>query len=325
MILLIFFYCFSVFLVIATLLPFIRKDHWTFRAFEFPRLQKFFLNLLALALGIYLVNENTTVLIVNGVLALNALYIGYLIFPFTPLSKKTMASAKSSASSFKILISNVYQDNTHFDKLRRRIEKVKPEIILLVETDEKWMKALQECTSSYPYRLEHPRDNTYGLLFYSQFPMSESEVRFLIKEDYPSIRTRLQLPNSEFTWFYGVHPPPPSPTERTYSTDRDNELWLVAHEVKDKQEAVIVAGDLNDVAWSYTTDQFIEISGLLDPRRGRGIFATFHAKNILMRWPLDHIFCSDHFALVKMKRLKNIGSDHFPVLVELSASGSRQR
>ena len=69
----IFFYCFSAFLVIATLLPFIRKDHWTFRAFEFPRLQKFFLNLLALSLGIYLMSENPTVLIFDGVLVLNVL------------------------------------------------------------------------------------------------------------------------------------------------------------------------------------------------------------------------------------------------------------
>ena len=32
-----------------------------------------------------------------------------------------------------------------------------------------------------------------------------------------------------------------------------------------------------------------------------------------MRWSLDHDYHSTDFALVKMKRLAHIGSDHFPV------------
>ena len=75
---------------------------------------------------------------------------------------------------------------------------------------------------------------------------------------------------------------------------------------------------MNDVAWSRTTRLFRKISQLLDPRRGRSLCNTFHAGYFFMRWPLDHLFHSRHFTLIDMRRLRNIGSDHFPVLVRLA-------
>src|SRR5690606_33213746 len=115
-----------------------------------------------------------------------------------------------------------------------------------------------------------------------------------------------------------LHPAPPSPTENENSTERDVELLVLARSLSDIQEPVIVAGDLNDVAWSRTTRTFRKISGLLDPRIGRGTFNTFHANYWFLRWPLDHLFHSRHFTLVTMKRLESIGSDHFPLLTTLA-------
>ena len=59
------------------------------------------------------------------------------------------------------------------------------------------------------------------------------------------------------------------------------------------------------------------LMGNRDPRCGRGMFNTFHADYPFMRFPLDHVFHSAALALVAMRRLPHIGSDHFPILVEL--------
>ena len=91
----------------------------------------------------------------------------------------------------------------------------------------------------------------------------------------------------------------------------------VAFEVEKESKPCIVMGDLNDVAWSMVTKLFRKVSGLLDPRRGRGFYSTFSADNWLVRFPLDYIFCSSHFGLVTMKRMPYNGSDHFPMFIHL--------
>jgi endonuclease/exonuclease/phosphatase (EEP) superfamily protein YafD len=102
------------------------------------------------------------------------------------------------------------------------------------------------------------------------------------------------------------------------STERDAELLMVGRIISQHDRPTIICGDLNDVAWSRTTKLFQKISGLLDPRIGRGLYNSFHAHYPLIRFPLDHVFHSNHFRLVELKRLPNVDSDHFPIYVSLS-------
>ncbi|MCA1764290.1 MAG: endonuclease/exonuclease/phosphatase family protein, partial [Flavobacteriales bacterium] len=193
--------------------------------------------------------------------------------------------------------------------------------LLMVETDKWWKdKSLDGFGEKYPHQILENRENTYGMLLFSKFPLHEVKVRHLIKDEVPSMSMEVELADGRRMKLYCIHPEPPIPSENPRSTDRDAEILLVGKEAKNEEIPVIVAGDLNDVAWSYTSILFQKISGLLDPRRGRGFFSSFHAKYPLLRWPLDHIFCSGHFKVHKMKRLPGIGSDHFPIYIELQIS-----
>jgi endonuclease/exonuclease/phosphatase (EEP) superfamily protein YafD len=119
-----------------------------------------------------------------------------------------------------------------------------------------------------------------------------------------------------------VHPRPPQPA--VDMAERDAELVLVGRQAKASGAPTIVAGDLNDVDWSQTTQLFQQVSGLLDPRRGRGFYATYHTDYPVLRYPLNHLFHSREFRLRRMAVLDHFGSDHFPLLVELSYEPEHQ-
>jgi endonuclease/exonuclease/phosphatase (EEP) superfamily protein YafD len=217
-----------------------------------------------------------------------------------------------------MLVFNVLMDNRKSQKLLALIDQHDPDIVLAVETNERWKQELASLEQSRPHTVLQPQDNTYGMLLYSRLELRDAEVKFLVEDDIPSIHARVVLRSGVEVQLRCLHPRPPAPQESDRTTERDAELLLVGKELKGKDDPALVAGDLNDVAWSRTNDLFQSVSGLLDPRVGRGFFHTFSANWHFIRFPLDHVFSSKHFRLVDFKRLPHCGSDHFPVFIALS-------
>ena len=218
-----------------------------------------------------------------------------------------------------LLESNVLQTNRDAERLVAVARGADADVMVFVETDAWWQQRLDAAfAASHPHGLRCALPNTYGMLLYSRLALEEPRIDFLLQDDIPSMQARVRLAAGDRVWLNCVHPRPPAPGESDESLARDAELLLVGARVRDAALPVIVLGDLNDVAWSHTTRLFQKTSGLLDPRKGRGFYSTFHAAWPGLRWPLDHVFFSDDFRLVSMDRLGAVGSDHFPVCVVLS-------
>jgi endonuclease/exonuclease/phosphatase (EEP) superfamily protein YafD len=306
-------------LVIAVILPLVRNDYWIFRILEYPRFQKFVLCSVMLLFWTIPPYENPLTAWGAGAMLLCCVYLFYKIFPYTALSKKEMASVQqgNSATRIKLFTANVYQDNDNYDLLLAQIAGNDPDIVFLVETDQKWEDGLKELNVKFPHTLAKPLPNTYGMLLYSKLELVQADIKFLVENDVPSAHIVVRLKSGQPLQFYGLHPKPPVPKEDIRSNAKDKELMKVAGLAAQNDLPVIVMGDLNDVAWSYTTELFRKSSHLLDPRRGRGFYSTYSAKNPLMRFPLDYVFCSNDFGLVEMKRLPRFGSDHFAMFIHL--------
>lgn len=313
----------SVLFIALSWAPLLPSSHWLVRVWEFPRLQIAVVISLLLAGYVFKATYYTpltgfTIAIVAG-LIVSLIYQVIWIIPYTPLYKREVkrVGVENAKKTLSVLSSNVYMPNDDFRKLIEHVRNKQPDFLVTLESNEKWQKGISELESQYPYRKYCPLENLYGMHLYSKIPLKEVMLRFLIEDDVPSMKVKINRHGQDVTLYF-LHPKPPSPTENTYAKPRDVELTLVGHEIAKIKGPIIVAGDLNDVAWSPTTRKFKKISGLLDPREGRGFFNTFHAKYPLVKWPLDHVFHSKHFALVNIEKLKSVGSDHYPLYTELA-------
>lgn len=308
-------------LVTATLLPLWRHPHWIIRGMDFPRLQ------LAIGATILLLTQLSLLdfgEITPWILSLVTLFCLawqlWWIIPYTSFWPLEVRAATDSSDDrrLSILTSNVLTSNHNAEALLALVRQHQPDILVTLESDQWWQDRLDTLQPEMPHSIKCPLDNLYGMHVYSRLPLDEPKIEFLVQDQIPSMHALLKLRTGDRVRMHFLHPAPPSPTENEESSERDAELVIVARSVAESDQPVIVTGDLNDVAWSATTRLFRKISGLLDPRVGRGMFNTFHANYPFIRWPLDHLFHSHHFTLHSMQRLPPIGSDHFALLTELA-------
>ena len=300
----------------------IPRDEWWIRGADFPRLQILVLGFIAFILFLLVDHPWNWLnqLLFIGLMAALA-YQLKMVLPYTFIWKKQVKQVKQDQldpqRQISLVVSNVLTTNTKYHLLIEQIQIHQPDLVLTLETDQNWQNALSVIEADYPYRVPVPLDNLYGMHLYSKLELSNTQVKFILSDEIPSIHTTVILRSGQPVQLYCLHPKPPSPTEAKDSTLRDAELLIVGDQIKDLDESCIVMGDLNDVAWSRTTRLFQRISGLLDPRVGRHYVNTFHADYPFFRWSLDHVFHSTDFALVHMERLPHVGSDHFPVFLVL--------
>jgi endonuclease/exonuclease/phosphatase (EEP) superfamily protein YafD len=318
----------TVLMVVMTLLPLWKNPKWWVRALDFPRLQLCTLALgLLVAQALLLSYDDTLPFFITALSVLCLAYHAWWIIPYTRLWPCEVSNAlPEEAPRISVMAANVLTPNRNAEGLKALVRQHTPDILVTLETDIWWERQLDDIACDYPHSIRCPLDNLYGMHIFSRLPLENPETSFLVEDDVPSMHALVAINEQLKVRMHFLHPAPPSPTENDASTERDVELLLVAKSVEDDGDVpIIVAGDLNDVAWSANTRLFRKTSGLLDPRVGRGMINSFHAKYWFLRWPLDHLFHSHHFRLIRMQRLPYFGSDHFPVLVELQYAPDREQ
>jgi endonuclease/exonuclease/phosphatase (EEP) superfamily protein YafD len=304
---------FAAALAVVTLLPLSASRAWWVRMWDFPRVH------LAAGFGLValasLALPGTARLILLALAAAGGGYQLWRIRPYTRLARREMEFAPDAPDGITLLTANVLKENTDHARLAAMIERSDPDVLFLMETDLRWIAALEPVLARYPTVLREPRDDHYGLVFATRLTTNDARVVYLTRDETPSVLAEMIGPGGQAFRFVGLHPQPPIPGQDT--EERDAQITYAARFARRSGVPIVAMGDFNEAAWSDRAQHFKRVGGYVDPRVGRGLFASFNANHPLIRCPIDQIYVSAEIAMVSFMLLPPFGSDHLALLARI--------
>jgi len=188
----------AVLVIWLSLWSLIPRDEWWFRGADFPRLQILAIGIIAL-LGLLFMQTEWTLsreVLLLGLIAAVAFQLK-MVLPYTPIWRKQVQQVKQEQlnpeQQISLLVANVLTPNHQYDLLLKHIDDLQPDLVLTLESDQNWQDALQPIEKQYPYRVAVPLDNLYGMHLYSRLRLDDSEIKFILSDEIPSIHASVKL------------------------------------------------------------------------------------------------------------------------------------
>lgn len=241
-----------------------------------------------------------------------AVNLAVLLAP-QPLGQRAVASV-TEGQGLSLLLTNVQRVNTLHNPIIQYIEAEQPDIVAVLEVDTAWRHDLDARLDAYPRRLIRAQDNNFGIGVYSRVPLIDPEVLDLSGAGVASLLFRVMLGGKPVRILV-THPVPPTGQEQ--AGFRDRQLAAIARMAKSGSAPIIVIGDLNLTPWSPRFRALLDNGGLADSRVGFGHHATWPAWLPLLGIPIDHVLVGHGIKVYRREVGPAVGSDHYPVLVEV--------
>jgi endonuclease/exonuclease/phosphatase (EEP) superfamily protein YafD len=237
-----------------------------------------------------------------------------------PYAVSTADSKTASAPAVRVMQANVLLKNHDYDRVIKAIQKYNPDILSLQEVDPGWLESLHPALKAYPYHIERVHVGRYfGIALFSKLPLSNVQIRYLDGVSRPVLLADVLLGGQKIM-LAAMHPYSPGSLVRYYNRDRQLQAFVKTRQAL--RENLILLGDLNNSPFSVSFRDFLKQSGLKDARIGQGVYPTWPALLPLLWIPIDHVLVSPAFEVTGLQTGPYIGSDHLPLIVDLSFKGS---
>src|SRR5690606_9404550 len=125
---------FSLLLIVMSVLPFVKNQHWVFRVPEFMKVQLLVLQGLSLALNIFLPEKNLWFWVINGFQVALVVYHFYILIRYTKFYRRKSASQNANAQTIKVISANIYQFNSKYEKFHQLIHNYSPDVFITFES-----------------------------------------------------------------------------------------------------------------------------------------------------------------------------------------------
>jgi endonuclease/exonuclease/phosphatase (EEP) superfamily protein YafD len=197
-----------------------------------------------------------------------------------------------------------------------------------------WKNALSaELSKTFPAKVEAVRDDPYGIAVFCRSKIASSEIIHLAGYEWPTITCAVPFGDQTLK-IYSVHIKGPLPMDGW--TKQANLLSDLATKIQTCPSAV-VCGDFNMVPWATNFRRLLNDAQLCDTRAGFGLQCSWPSErpivvsklfklpiklelfgaNWLVALPNDHCLVGKRLTAVNRQVGPFVGSDHFPVCVDL--------
>ncbi|MBI3415176.1 MAG: endonuclease/exonuclease/phosphatase family protein [Verrucomicrobia bacterium] len=213
----------------------------------------------------------------------------------------------------RAVLINVRTENQRHDLVRSFLAETNPDFIVLEEVDSKWIAALAELKRTHPHSIVEAREDNFGIAFFSKLPIQRGETLFLGGAEIPSLIVRFDSLGGALT-ILATHPLPPGGPE--YSRTRNAQLAAIPSCVAQERGGIVLLGDLNATPWCHPFRKLVVASGLKLGGIESGFHASWPVDFFPLRIPIDHCLINSNVVVTAEKTGPNIGSDHFPLVVD---------
>jgi endonuclease/exonuclease/phosphatase (EEP) superfamily protein YafD len=234
--------------------------------------------------------------------------------PVLPLYLGSPRTAAAGTERLRLLLANVNWHNREGERLAGWIEETQPDVVVILEATPAFVAGLEGLAATFPYRVQELHPDPRGIALLSRRPLQAGDTFTFTRDGFPTAVARLAAARP--LAIAGTHPPPP----RTPGglNVRNEEMAALAQWVRRQPGEVIVLADLNSSPWSPSFANLLRATSLRDARAGFGRAATWPVFNPLLRIPLDYTLVSEGILVHHFDVGPDVGSDHFPVIVDVS-------
>lgn len=218
----------------------------------------------------------------------------------------------------RIVSFNLQAQNERYDEVVGFLAEEEPDIVFLHEASRPWEEAMEGAELGYQMTRTRDEEHIFGTLVLTA---AEAEVEgFGFTEREPrAVEVQVRIPDGPTVSILGIHPLSPT-TEQTAGL-RDAQLSFAGAWAANVEGHAVVAGDFNAGPWSHAFRALLDAGDLRDSQRGFGLQPSFPATSTpVIRVAIDHVLVSREVAVVDRRLGPALGSDHFPVVVDLAVS-----
>ncbi|MFQ5522129.1 MAG: endonuclease/exonuclease/phosphatase family protein [Acidimicrobiia bacterium] len=217
----------------------------------------------------------------------------------------------------RVLNFNLLSSNESFGDVIEYIETVDADLVVLHEASRPWEVAIDAADLGYQVIRARSEELIFGTLILVR-GANLSAVSYGFASESPRAVELVFVPNGWEAPVRALITHPLAPTDRERAALRDAQLSFAANWAADQEAPFFVVGDLNATPWSWAFRRLKGSGGLRNSQEGFGLQASFPATaSRLLRVPIDHLLYSDGLGVRERLLGPALGSDHFPLIVDL--------